>query len=57
MLADYPDILTTDDICKALKISKNTLYKLIYSGQIKARKVARHYRIPKSELLKFINAI
>ena len=34
MLSDYPDILTSEDACKLLKISKNTLYKLIHSGQI-----------------------
>ena len=36
MLSNYPDILTSEDICTLLKISKNTLYKLIHSGQLKA---------------------
>ncbi|MEY8421683.1 helix-turn-helix domain-containing protein [Lachnospiraceae bacterium 38-14] len=57
MLSNYPDILTSEDICTLLKISKNTLYKLIHSGQLKAKKVARHYRIPKSELLNYIHSI
>ena len=57
MLSDYPDILASEDACKLLKISKNTLYKLIHSGQIRAKKVARHYRIPKSELLNYIHSI
>lgn len=57
MLSEYPDILTTEEVCKLLKVSKNTIYKLIHSGQLKARKVTRHYRIPKSELLHFIGII
>lgn len=57
MLSDYPDILTTDEVCQLLKVSKNTIYKLIHSGQLKAKKVMRHYRIPKSELLNFMNAV
>ncbi len=55
MLSEYPDILTTEDVCKLLKVSKNTIYKLIHSGQLKAKKIMRHYRIPKSELLHFMD--
>lgn len=57
MLSEYPDILTTLEVCQLLKISKNTLYKLIHSRQLKAKKVARHYRIQKSELLHFIDML
>ncbi|MCI8310722.1 MAG: helix-turn-helix domain-containing protein [Lachnospiraceae bacterium] len=57
MLSEYPDILTTFEVCHLLKISKNTLYKLIHSGQLKAKKIARHYRIPKSELLRFMDML
>lgn len=57
MLSDYPDILTTIEACQLLKVSKNTLYKLIHSGQLKSKKIARHYRIPKSELLRFMDML
>lgn len=57
MLSEYPDILTTDDVCNLLKVSKYTIYKLIHTKQLKAKKVAQHYRIQKSELLNYINAV
>lgn len=57
MLSDYPDILTTEDVCNLLKVSKYTIYKLIRSKKLKAKKVAQHYRIQKAELLNFINAV
>lgn len=57
MLSEYPDILTTEDVCCLLKVSKYTIYKLIRTKQLKAKKVAQHYRIQKTELLNFINAI
>ena len=55
MWTNYPDILTTDDACKLLRVSKHTIYKLINSNELKARKIARHYRIQKAELLKFLD--
>ena len=57
MLSEYPDILTTEEVCQLLKVSKNTIYKLIHSKQLKAKNVMRHYRIPKSELLHFMGVI
>ena len=42
MLLEYPDILTTEDVRNILKVSKHTVYK---------------YRIPKAELINFINAV
>lgn len=57
MLTEYPDILTTEDVRNLLKVSKHTVYKLIQTGELKARKVAQHYRIPKVELINFINAV
>lgn len=57
MLTEYPDILTTEDVRSLLKVSKHTVYKLIQTGELKARKVAQHYRIQKAELINFINAV
>ena len=54
-LENYSDFLTPQDIQKILKLSRNTVYKLVESGTIKSFKVGRHYRIPKSCLLDFIN--
>ena len=56
MLSEYPDILTTEDVCSLLKVSKYTIYKLIRTKQLKAKKIAQHYRIQKAELINYINA-
>lgn len=55
MLSNYPDILTTKDACELLKISRHTIYKLIHANEIKAKKVARHYRITKYSLIQYLS--
>lgn len=54
MLNQYDDLLTTDEACEALKIGKNALYALLKSGQLKAFRNGRVWRIPKDSLLEFI---
>lgn len=55
MLSEYPDILTIEDICSFLRVSKYTVYKLIRTKQLKAKKIAQHYRIQKAELINYLN--
>ena len=38
VLKEYPDIMTVDEMSKALGISSKTGYKLIKEGVIKSRK-------------------
>lgn len=54
MLNQYDDLLTTDEACEALKIGKNALYSLLRSGQLKAFRNGRVWRIPKESLIEFI---
>jgi excisionase family DNA binding protein len=44
------EVLTTREACQYLKISRPTFLKLIYSHQIKARKVGKGWRLLISEL-------
>ncbi len=55
MLSDYPDILTINDICKILNFSQKTVYKLVHSKEINAKKICRQFRIQKTELLRYLN--
>jgi excisionase family DNA binding protein len=57
ILKDYPDALRTQDICKALRISKQTAYKLITQKQIVARKIGRQYIILKTALIDYITDV
>lgn len=54
MLEAYDDILTIDEMCEALKIGKNTAYAVLNSGNLKAFKEGNKWRIPKTELEKYV---
>ena len=54
MLSEYPDILTTDEACEALRIGYNALYDLLQSGKLKAFRNGRLWRIPKKSVIEYI---
>ena len=51
-LEDYPDILTSQQVMEILSVGKNKLYRMIASGQLKAFRVGREWRVRKIDLLK-----
>ena len=55
MLNRYKDILTVEELCEVLKIGKNTAYTLLKSGEIKSVKIGRVYKIPKRNVVKYLN--
>ena len=55
MLKTYPDILTVSQASEILQISKKSVYKLIHTNQLQAKKIASHFRIQKSSLIAFLN--
>ncbi len=56
-LYNYPDILTTDEVCEILCISKTNCLKLLSSGEIKAFKInnSKIWKVPKKALIEFIH--
>ena len=54
MLKEYPDVMSIEQVCSILKISKKTGYALLREGKITSLKVGRSYRIPKAYLLKYL---
>ena len=54
MFEDYPDILTVEEACEALRIGYNAMYELLNSGKLKAYKNGRIWRIPKEAIKKHI---
>jgi len=54
MLMEYPDILSFEQMCEALKISPKTGYKLLKNNRIISIKVGRAYRIPKAHILTYL---
>ena len=49
------DILTTDEVMELLNIGKNAIYKLLASGELKAFRVGRNWKIPRKEVDAYID--
>ena len=54
VLKEYPDILTVDEISKALGVSSKTGYQLLRDNKVEHLKVGRAYRVPKAHLLSYL---
>ena len=54
MLKEYPDVMTVEQMCEVLGISKKTGYKLLRTNIISSIKVGRTYRIPKINMLNYL---
>ena len=54
MFEQYPDILTVEEACDALRMGYNAVYVLLNEGKLKAYKNGRVWRIPKKSLEKYI---
>lgn len=52
---DYQnEIMTTDDVCEELAISKNTAYFLFHSGKLSGWKIGRTWRTTRSAMADYI---
>ena len=54
MFEQYPEILSVEEACEALRVGYNAMYELLNSGKVKAYKNGRIWRIPKEALKKYI---
>lgn len=54
MFGEYPDILTAEEACEALRMGYNALYSLLSSGKLKGYRNGRTWRIPKEALKEYI---
>lgn len=53
MLEHQDDFLTVDELCDLLKIGHNAAYRLLNSGEIKALRNGRVWRIPKEGVIEY----
>lgn len=52
----YPDVVDVNTLATMLgNISTQSAYKLVQNNMIKAFKIGKLYRIPKSNIISFIN--
>ena len=54
MLEEYPDILTVEEACEALRMGYNAMYDLLNSGKLKGFRNGRVWRIPKLAIKEYI---
>ena len=54
MLEGIDDLLTTEQVAETLKIGKNALYKLLASGDLKAYRNGRVWRIPRQAVEEYV---
>ena len=54
MLEEYPDILTVEEACEALRMGYNAMYDLLNSGKLKGFRNGRVWRIPKLTIKEYI---
>ena len=49
--ADWPELLSVDEVAAVTNVGRNAIYDLIKRGEIKAVKFGRLLRVPKASLL------
>lgn len=54
MFDSYPDVLRTADVQSMLHVGKKSIYNLIYTKRIHAKKIGKNYRISKESVIHFI---
>lgn len=50
------ELLTIEDLCEVLMIGRNTAYRLLSSGAIRAFRIGRCWKIPRSAVNEFLTA-
>ena len=53
---EIPPILTVKDLKALLRISRGGAYRLVNSGEIRAKTVGKQLRIPRDEFLRYIHS-
>ena len=54
VLKEYPDVLTVEEMSRALGICTKTAYRLVRSNQVRHLRLGRAYRIPKTHLVTYL---
>jgi len=54
MYENISEILTVEEVAEMLYIGKNTVYKLLDSGELSAFRIGRVWKIPRDSIEEFI---
>ena len=54
MFDKYKDIVTVDQLCEMLNISRNLAYRILNNREIKSVRIGRVHRIPKVNVIQYV---
>ncbi|MDD5936007.1 MAG: helix-turn-helix domain-containing protein [Clostridiales bacterium] len=54
MFEQADDIVSIEEMCELLRIGKNTAYKLLTSGKVKAFREGRVWKVPRIALESYV---
>lgn len=57
MFSNYPDVVNVVELQEMLGIGRNKAYSLLQQGIIKSRKIGTNYKIPKINIIKFLEEV
>ena len=55
MINQNQDLITVDELCDILLISRSIAYQLLNSGKIKCFRINRKWKIPRSSVYQYIS--
>ena len=53
---EYGELISLDELCKALMVGKSTAYSLLRNGSIRAFKIGRIWKIPKRAVSQYVES-
>lgn len=57
MQSEYIELITIDELCELLMIGRTTAYRLLRSGEIKAFKIGKVWKISKASVECYIREL
>ena len=57
LFADYPDVVSPEQVAEMLHLGRNTVYGLLQDGLLKSARIGKKYIIPKQSVIAFVQSI
>ncbi len=51
---DLSDLITVEELCELLFIGKNAAYRLLNTGEVKAFRIGRVWKIPREAVCEYV---
>ena len=51
MFDEYEDMMSAEEVSEALRIGHNTVYSLLKSGELKAFRCGKNWKIPRTAVI------